>query len=265
VTTAGRVAEWESGDTHSDLPAGRPGRRRRGRWVAAGLAIALLVVLAGTLTAYLVTPSVSGAPALVRAQDAGHHAGDTSGPVPSRFARSLIATEDRRFYSEPGIDPIGLARVAEGMATRRDLGGSTLSVQLAKMLYTPGSDGLKDKAEQGVLAVKLNMRYSKASILRMYANVVYFGNGYYGLNAASCGYFGIEPGALSWGQAAFLAGLVQGPAVYDPRLYPALAREREQHVLDRVVATGQISSRQAKAVFAVPVRVNATGPPSGCR
>ena len=265
MTTAGRVAEWEPGDAGPGLPGNGPGRRRRhrGRWAAGWLAGFCLVCLGGAAAANTVTPSVSGAGTLVRSQDAQHHVGNPSGPVPARFSGALVATEDHRFYSIPGIDPIALGRGVAGDVVGRDLGGSTLSMQLAKMLYTPGSDGLQAKAEQAVLAVKLNMSYSKARILRMYANVVYFGGGYYGLNAASCGYFGVQPAALSLGQAAVLAGLVQSPSGYDPRVHPVLAREREAHVLGRMVATGRISSRQAKAALAAPLQVQAAGP--GCR
>jgi membrane peptidoglycan carboxypeptidase len=232
--------------------------------VAAWLAVVGLALFAAAAGAYVVTPSVSGAWALVRSQDAADHVSGISGAVPARFADALVATEDHRFYSEPGIDPVALARVIAGAVSgRADQGGSTLSVQLAKMLYTPGNDSVQAKAEQAMLAVKLNMGYSKSDILRMYADVVYFGGGYYGLNAASCGYFGIQPGALSWGQAAVLAGLVQAPSAYDPRLHPAQARAREQHVLDRIVATGQISSRQAKAALAAPLHLDAPG--SSCR
>ena len=264
MTTAGRVAEREPGDTHPGLPGTPPGRRHRGRQAAGWLAAVCLACAGGAVAAYAVTPSVSGAGALVRSQDARHHVSDRSGPVPARFAGALVATEDHRFYSEPGIDPIALARVVAGVVLgRADQGGSTLSVQLAKMLYTPGNGGFQAKAEQAVLAVKLNVSYSKARILRMYANVVYFGGGYYGLNAASCGYFGVQPQALSLGQAAALAGVVQAPSADDPRVHPVQAHEREAHVLARMVATGRISSRQAKAALAAPLRVDPAGP--GCR
>jgi membrane peptidoglycan carboxypeptidase len=264
VTTARREVEWEPGDTRPDLPRLRPGRRR-GRRVAAGLAIGCGLVAAGMVATYAVTPSVSGARSQARAQDAAHHVRRLSGVVPGRFGGALVATEDQRFYSEPGIDPIALGRVVIGALTgRADQGGSTLSVQLAKMLYTPGNDGVTAKAEQAVLAVKLNLSYSKSDILRMYADVVYFGAGYYGLTAASCGYFGTEPGALTWGQAAVLAGLVQAPSAYDPRAHPDQARLREQHVLDRMVATHEISRRQADAALAAPLHLNPMASASRC-
>ena len=265
MTTSRGVAEREPGDTQPDLPRLRPGRRR-GRWAAGWLAIACLVLAGALAAAYAVTPSVSGAAGLVRAQDAAHHVRGLPGPVPQRFAAALVATEDHRFYSEPGIDPIAVGRVVTGALTgRADQGGATLSVQLAKVLYTPGNDGIAAKAEQAVLAVKLNQSYSKDDILRMYADVVYFGDGYYGLAAASCGYFGATPGALSWSQAAVLAGLVQAPSAYDPRTHPDQARQRERHVLDRMVATGQMSRSQADSVLAAPLRLISPASAARCR
>ena len=104
------------------------------------------------------------------------------------------------------------------------------------------------------MAVKLNFSYSKAQILQMYADVAYFGQNYYSLGAASCGYFGVMPARLTWPQAAMLAGLVQAPSAYDPVTHPALARSREVHVLSRLVATGMLSQPQASAALAQPLR-----------
>src|SRR5215467_6048184 len=81
-------------------------------------------------------------------------------------------------------------------------GSSTLYQQLAKMLYVPGRSGTLAKAEQILLGVKLALSYPKAEILQMYSSVAYFGHGYYGLQAASCGYFAVAPAALTWSQAA---------------------------------------------------------------
>jgi membrane peptidoglycan carboxypeptidase len=134
-----------------------------------------------------------------------------------------------------------------------DTGGATLYQQLAKVLYTPGRSGLTVEAEQVALAIKLYLTYTKSQILRMYAGVVYFGNGYYGLDAASCGYFGVRPAGLSWPEAAMMAGLVQGPSVDDPLTHPGAARAREVHVLGRLVATGKLTQAQAQSALAVPL------------
>src|SRR6202012_5163209 len=103
----------------------------------------------------------------------------------------LVATEDKRFYSERGIDLYAVARVGFGYVTGHGIaGGATLYQQLAKLLYTQGHSSPTDEATQIALAIKLYLTYSRPQILQMYSDVVYFGNGYYGLSQASCGYFG---------------------------------------------------------------------------
>lgn len=219
--------------------------------VVALLVLLGVVVFGGLL---LVTPSVGNARALARAQDRAHHVVYPGPPVPPRFAAALEATEDHRFAREPGVDPIAVARVILGRLTGRgDEGGATLYQQLAKLLYTPGRSGLAIEAEQVALAVKLKFSYSGPEILRMYAGVAYFGHGFYGLAAASCGYFGRPADRLSWPQAALLAGLVQGPSADDPLIFPLRARAREEHVIGRLAATGALTGAQAAAALAKPL------------
>lgn len=230
------------------------GRRWLRRIVGTIVVLVLLAILAfGSLL--LVTPSVGNAPALTREQDLAHHVTYPGPPVPARFAASLVATEDHRFYSEPGIDLYAVARVGASFLQGNGIqGGATIYQQLAKMLYTGGrSDSAKIEAEQVALAVKLYWTYSRPQILRMYADVAYFGNNDYGLVNAACGYFGVRPARMSWPQAAMLAGMVQGPSVDDPLTHPANARAREEHVIGRLVATGKLTQAQADAALAVPL------------
>jgi penicillin-binding protein 1A len=233
---------------------GRPYRRRRWRvlrWLL-GLALALVmlaVIAFGVL--FALTPSVSNAPALAGAIDKSHHAAYPGPPMSALFAESLVATEDHRFYSEPGVDIYAIARVIESQVTGRgDQGGATLYQQLAKMLYTPGQGGFSVEVKQVMLGIKLDLAYSKARVLRMYADVAYFGHGYYGLAQASCGYFGTTPAGLTLPEAATLAGLVQGPSADDPIAHYARGRAREAHVLGRLVATGKVTQAQATAAYA---------------
>jgi membrane peptidoglycan carboxypeptidase len=100
---------------------------------------------------------------------------------------------------------------------------------------------------------KLEARYSKQQILEMYLAAVYFGHGFYGLPAAARGYFEVAPSRLSWAQASLLAGLVQAPTAYDPYTHLDLARSRQRHVLDRLVATRVLTSGEADAAFAAPL------------
>ncbi len=207
----------------------RPGRvRRLLRWLIA-IVVALLVLGGAAFgLLYLATPAVHNAPALARAIDRAHHVSYPGPPVPRLFAESLIATEDHRFYSEPGIDVFAVARVAAATVTGHgaEQGGATLYQQLAKMLYTQGRSGPAAEVEQVMLGIKLDQTFSKAKILRMYADVAYFGHGFYGLTEASCGYFGTRPAGLTLPEAATLAGLVQGPSTDDPIAHYAHGRAR---------------------------------------
>ena len=226
---------------------------RRAAWC---LALVLTFGLLALAVLMLATPSVGNAQAIARADARAHRSAYPGPAVPARFADALTATEDHRFGSwlEPGFDPFAIARVMiAGLTGGGDQGGATLYQQLAKLLYAPHQSGLKLYAYEFALGIKLKFSYSSEQILRMYADVVYFGHGYFGLRAASCGYFGRPPDRLSWPQAAVLAGLVQAPTAYDPLRHPALARSRESHVLSRLVATGRLTQREASAAFAVPI------------
>jgi penicillin-binding protein 1A len=267
------VPGFDPPDRNPPAPAARPRPRRLRRLIRRTIAVLGVLVFLGAAafgSLLLVTPPASRAQALARAQARSHGIAYPGPPVPARFAQALVATEDHRFYQDPGIDPIAAGRVALGYLTGHGAqqGGATLTQQLAKMLYTPGGSSLASEAEQIALAVKLNFTYTKAQILQMYADVAYFGQNYYSLGAASCGYFGVPPARLTWTQAAMLAGLVQAPSAYDPLTHPALARDREQHVIGRLVATGALTAAQAKAALAqslglVPPRLARAAPAPG--
>jgi penicillin-binding protein 1A len=215
-----------------------------GAVVMLGLVGALLLA-----AAWVLTPSVGDASDRVAAHLAAHSAPALQGPVPAKVAAALIATEDSRFQDTPGVDPLGLLREPLGGITGRDEGGATLEQQLAKNLYEGGSTaGLTAKAEDLVLALKLDRAWTKDQILRMYLDDGYYGHGCYGLTAASEGYFGVAPAQLTWAQASLLAGLFQAPSAYDPVTHPDAARARQRHVLDRLVATGRLSRSSADAI-----------------
>jgi membrane peptidoglycan carboxypeptidase len=252
TTSPIKPARWQRG-------TGGPRWRRR-RWTrfvvrTAQALVALLVVGAAAFGVLLVvTPSVGNARQLAQAIARAHNVSYPGPVVPAKFAAALEATEDHRFNSEPGIDPIAVGRFLLGELTGQpDQGGATLYAQLAKMLYTPGDSSLGAQLEQAALAVKLKYTYSGPEILRLYADVVYFGHSYYGLASASCGYFGVAPDQMSWPQAALLAGLVRDPTLDDPIAHPANGRVREQHVLGRLVAVGALTSARAARYYSIPL------------
>ncbi len=234
-------------------PAPPPRRSPLRRWARriayALLALAILLTTAGVV-AWNVTPGVGDAQRRTAAILRSH--GTTSvGPVPpAKVAQALVATEDTRFYSHPGLDVVGVGRGLWSWVSTGEMQGATLPAQLAKLLYAGADGGLHKQLESGVLAFKLDARYSKNQILSMYLDAAYFGHGAYGLVSAAAVYFGVTPSALTWGQATLLAGLVNAPSAYDPTAHYELARSRQQHVVDRLVATGVLTEAQGAAVYA---------------
>ncbi|MFF0610268.1 biosynthetic peptidoglycan transglycosylase [Nocardia tengchongensis] len=224
--------------------------------------VVLVVLGVVAAAAWALTPSVADADQRVRDLAAERHSALLSDSVPARFETALLATEDSRFYRHHGIDILGMVRGGLGLLASQESGGSTLDKQLIKMLYFHGDHPLVGAPEQLLLGVKLDTTYSKSEILRMYADVTYFGHGFYGLQDASCGYFGVPPDRLSWSQATLLAGLPQAPSNYDPLTRPDLAASRQQHVIDRLVATGALTHQLAAEIS--PAAWHLTTTP-GCR
>jgi membrane peptidoglycan carboxypeptidase len=236
----------------------RSWRRRLILGIVKVTAVVIALLLAAAALLYAFTPSAARATSLAAAQAAEHHIAYPGPPVPKYFAEALVATEDHRFYSDPGVDPLALVRVAASWITgHTDGGGSTIDQQLAKNLYTSGHSSFPQIVEQVTLAVKLNRAYSRSEILRLYAEIAYYGHGYYGLQAASCGYFGRPAAQLTVVQAAMLAGAVNAPTYDDPLVYPAQARERLVHVIDRMAAVGYLTKAQQDAALEAPLGLSA--------
>jgi penicillin-binding protein 1A len=220
---------------------------------------ALAVFALGIALLFALTPSAGQATALAREQAADHHIGYPGPPVPQYFAEALVATEDHRFYTDPGVDPLALGRVVVNWVLgRKDQGGSTIDQQLAKNLFTGGHSGFTQDIEQVVMAFKLNKTYGRAEILRLYAEIAYYGHGYYGLAAASCGYFGVRAAQLTLVQSAMLAGAVNAPTYDDPLVYPVQARARLVHVIGRMAAVGYLTKAQQDAALKAPLGLSRT-------
>src|SRR5437870_9686063 len=156
--------------------------------------------------------------------------------IPQSLRDAILATEDRRFYSHWGIDPIGVARAVIQNYRRGRLveGGSTITQQLTKVLFLTPDKSLERKLKEAVLALELERRYSKDRILEMYLNQVYFGQGAYGVEAAARTYFGKPVSDLDLGEAALLAGLPRAPSSYSPFEHGAAAQRRRDVVLRRM-------------------------------
>ena len=165
---------------------------------------------------------------------------------------AFVAIEDRRFYRHWGVDPrgIGRAMVANMRAGGVRQGGSTITQQLAKTSFLSSDRSMKRKAQEVIIAFWLEAWLTKDEILSRYLSSVYFGDGVYGLRAASKHYFGREPENLNLAQSAVLAGVVQAPSRLAPTNNLKLAQARGKLVLKAMVDTGAISPSRASAARA---------------
>jgi penicillin-binding protein 1A len=168
--------------------------------------------------------------------------------IPRSLRDAVLATEDRRFYSHWGLDPIGIARAIVQNYRRGRIveGGSTITQQLTKVLFLTPDKSLERKLKEAVLALELERRYSKDRILEMYLNQIYFGHGAYGVEAAARTYFGKSVSELTVRESALLAGLVRAPSNYSPFERPEAARMRRELVLRRMVEYGALSEADAR-------------------
>lgn len=171
--------------------------------------------------------------------------------IASNFLDALVAVEDNRFYKHGGIDFKAIIRsvVANVRAKSVVQGGSTITQQLAKNLFLNGNQDVSRKIREIVIARKLEKLYSKEKILELYANIVYYGNGYYGINNASYGYFNSAPKNLTLNQGSLLAGLLQAPNSYNPKKHLNKAKARQQEVLDAMLQYGYITKEQMESVL----------------
>ncbi len=174
--------------------------------------------------------------------------------VSPHMINAVLAVEDRRFYSHHGIDPIRIAGSAwkNFRAGRIVAGASTITQQLARASLS--SERTYDrKIREVLLAAEIEQRYTKAQILEQYLNTVYLGDGYYGVEAASQGYFGKPASDLDPHEAALLAALVRSPSSDAPSVAPARALKRRNLVLRLMRAQGVLSDDEMRAATALPL------------
>jgi membrane peptidoglycan carboxypeptidase len=189
----------------------------------------------------------------------GRRTNVTLGQISPYLIQATLATEDRYFYLNVGVDPIAIIRaVRDNLAEQQIVSGaSTITQQLARDVFLPPEErtetSFSRKLREAVLAVEINRRYPKNQILEIYFNQIYYGNLAYGVEAAAQTYFGKPAGDLSLPEAAMLAGLPQSPAIHDPYLNPAGARVRQANVLDLMVEAGYISRSEAETAKATPL------------
>ncbi len=169
--------------------------------------------------------------------------------IPPALRNAVIAVEDARFYSHFGVDLKGIFRAmyANFRHGRVVEGGSTITQQLAKVLFLTPDRSFSRKVKEAALALELEKRYSKDRLLELYLNQIYMGHGAFGVEAAARTYFGKSVQELTLGEAALLAALPRSPGNYSPFEHPEVAQRRRAVVLARMREQGYISEAEAKA------------------
>ena len=157
--------------------------------------------------------------------------------MPEFYKNAVIAVEDRRFYEHGPIDPITIARAVCVNIKSFELqeGGSTITQQLAKNIYFTQEKSVLRKVAEMFMAYEIEKNCDKDTILELYLNTSYFGDGYYCVREASEGYYGKEPKDMNRNEASMLAGIPNAPSAYCPTKHLNLAKQRQVQVLDKMI------------------------------
>ena len=172
------------------------------------------------------------------------------GELSQKYIDAVIAVEDHRFFKHGAIDIISIGRAIYTNISAKELqeGGSTITQQVAKNIFFTQEETIRRKSGEFFAAIDLEKKCSKEDIFAIYVNTAYFGNGYYGIKEASIGYYKKEPKDLNLDEASMLAGVPNAPSVYAPTKNPDLAKNRQQHVLRKMVKYGYITQEESEQV-----------------
>lgn len=175
--------------------------------------------------------------------------------IPESLQQAVVAVEDRKFYNHWGFDMEGIFRASLVNLQYGQVreGASTITQQLVKNLFLSQEQTMGRKAEEFVLAMDMELNYSKDEILELYLNTIYFGSGYYGIKEASEGYFGKEPAMLALPESAMLAGIPNAPSLYSPYVDFMLAKKRQFIVLDAMTDAGYLRESVADDAKIKPI------------
>lgn len=238
---------------------------RWGRRIGLGIVFSILAVAIAGMSAFLYLYATLRIPAvddMALAQTTTVYYSDGSTPMgrfstvdrktidpstlPDYVAHAVVASEDRTFYTNSGIDFKGILRaVVNNITQGTRQGGSTLTQQYVERYYMGETTTYTGKIKEAVLAVKINREQSKEQIIGNYLNTIYFGRGAYGIEAASQAYFGHPAAQLTLSESALLAGIIPSPSGWDPAVDSDMARDRWQRVLNLMVEDGWISQAEA--------------------
>jgi penicillin-binding protein 1A len=259
--------------------------RRRRRRLIVGWLLAAILVGAGTFSGGLLAAPVDfaapPAPKSAKLLDSSGHVFATirsprdrqpvaAGRIPAVMRKAIVAAEDERFYAHSGVDPLATFRALGRDLTGSPLqGGSTITQQYVKQVYTTKQRTVLRKIQEAALAFRLDNHLSKRQILTRYLNSLYLGNGAYGVQAASKYYFGVPINhlardtrtgrsntSLALARAALLAGMAPAPSDWNPIADHGAARHRQLYTLNRMVANGMISTAQASAAYQTPLHIS---------
>lgn len=178
--------------------------------------------------------------------------------LPRHIIDAVVATEDERFWRHGGIDYIAIARALLNDIIHGEIrqGGSTITQQLAKVMFLSPERTLSRKIKEAVLALRLEKNMTKEEILEQYLNRVYFGHGAYGIEMAARIYYGKSARQLKLHEAALLAGLIRAPSLYSPYNNIVRARERQLYVLQRMKDAGFITKDEFERASASPIEIS---------
>lgn len=178
--------------------------------------------------------------------------------ISKNVVNALIAAEDERFYTHSGIDSRGLARAVIKLGSQG--GGSTITQQLAKMLFTKSSSfapiRVLQKLKEWIIAIKLERNFTKDEIIALYLNTAEYSDNVFGIRNASKTFFQKEPSLVTVEEAALLVGMVNAPYAYNPRLFPRRAMEKRNAVLNDLARNNFINENEASQLKSIPIQLN---------
>ena len=184
--------------------------------------------------------------------------------IPLLVRNAFLAAEDANFYGHKGVDFLGIARAAIANFSAGEVvqGGSTITQQVVKALLLSPEKSYERKAKEILLALRLERQLNKDEILYLYLNLIYLGDGAYGVGAAAQEYFGKDVGALTLAEAALLAGLPQAPSRYSPLRHWDRAKHRQRYVLEQMARNGFVSWEDAEQALQAPLQLTQREAPS---
>lgn len=182
--------------------------------------------------------------------------------IPEHLVAAFVASEDQRFYEHQGVDYRGITRAALANLRQRDVveGASTITQQLARIVYLSQERSVQRKAREILMAHKLEQDLTKSQIMERYLNLVYLGSGAYGVADAAWIYYGKPLEQLTVAEAALIAGMAPAPSLYSPEVNPDNARAQRDRVIRRMLATGAITDTEAETALATSVEVTPNEP-----